>query len=195
MSLSPIDRTRSALLVMDAQRSILDYLPDQGRAVIAAIAPLVQAARAASMPILYVTVGFRPGFPEAHPRNKGFAALRASGRAFPEVPGSDIPEILAPRAGEPLVVKRRVSAFHGTELEVLLRAQSIDTLILTGISTSGVVLSTVRHAADADYGIVVVEDACTDADPEVHRVLTTKVFPRQCTVVSSAELASTLANA
>ena len=54
-----------------------------------------------------------------------------------------------------------------------------DSLVLTGIATSGVVLSTLRQAADLDYGLTVLVDACADADPEVHRVLTEKVFPRQ----------------
>jgi len=54
-----------------------------------------------------------------------------------------------------------------------------------GIATSGVVLSTVRWAADADYDLIVLDDCCADGDAEVHRVLTQKVFPRQATVLSS----------
>jgi nicotinamidase-related amidase len=76
-----------------------------------------------------------------------------------------------------------VSAFAGTDLDMILRANGIETLVLAGIATSGVVLSTLRHAADADYKVVVAEDCCADRDPEVHRVLTEKVFPRQATIV------------
>jgi nicotinamidase-related amidase len=47
------------------------------------------------------------------------------------------------------------------------------------------VLSTVRHAADADYQLLVVGACCSDADPEVHRVLTEKVFPRQASVTTA----------
>lgn len=61
----------------------------------------------------------------------------------------------------------------------------VTSLILCGIATSGVVLSTVRWAADMDYDLVVVEDCCADGDDEVHRVLTRKVFPRQARVVSA----------
>jgi nicotinamidase-related amidase len=75
---------------------------------------------------------------------------------------------------------------------MILRAKGIDTLVLAGIATSGVVLSTVRHAADADYGLLVVEDACADRDDEVHRVLTGKVFPRQATVTTTAEVVAAL---
>jgi len=69
----------------------------------------------------------------------------------------------------------------------VLRAANIDTLVLTGIATSGVVLSTLRQAADLDYRLVVLSDACLDSDAEVHRVLMEKVFPRQADVVTVNE--------
>ena len=69
---------------------------------------------------------------------------------------------------------------------MVLRSKSIETLILMGISTSGVVLSTVRHAADSDYRLVVVSDGCADPDAEVHRVLVEKVLARQATILSSS---------
>ncbi|EST19577.1 hypothetical protein M878_41875 [Streptomyces roseochromogenus subsp. oscitans DS 12.976] len=59
--------------------------------------------------------------------------------------------------------------------------------MLTGIATSGVVLSTVRQAADLDYRLTVLAGGCLDSDPEVHDVLTRKVFPRQADVLSVAE--------
>ena len=71
-----------------------------------------------------------------------------------------------------------------TDLPTLLHARDVETLILCGLSTSGVVLSTIRHAADADYNIVVLEDACADHDPEVHRMLMTKVFPSQAEIMT-----------
>jgi nicotinamidase-related amidase len=73
---------------------------------------------------------------------------------------------------------------------VILRAHNIETLILMGHATSGVMLSTVRLAADLDYQLIVVEDGCADRDPEVHKLLMEKVFPRQGMVVSSKELAA-----
>jgi nicotinamidase-related amidase len=63
----------------------------------------------------------------------------------------------------------------------------VDSLVLTGIATSGVVLSTLRQAADLDFRLTVVRDGCADSDPEVHRVLMDKVFPRQAKVVSASE--------
>jgi nicotinamidase-related amidase len=98
-------------------------------------------------------------------------------------PGSEIHVAVAPKPGDVVVTKHRVSAFAGTDLEMVLRANGIEALVLAGLATSGVVLSTLRHAADADYRILVVEDCCADRDPEVHRVLMEKVFTRQATVV------------
>ena len=99
---------------------------------------------------------------------------------------------VAPRAGDIVVTKKRVSAFTGSDLDVVLRSLDIDSLVLTGIATSGVVLSTLRQAADLDYGLIVLRDCCADADDEVHRVLLDNVFPRQATVVQAAEWRATL---
>lgn len=98
---------------------------------------------------------------------------------------TQIYESVKPKPGEPIVTKLRVSAFSGSDLEVILRSLRIDTLILTGIATSGVVLSTLREAADRDYTLKVLADACLDSDPEVHRVLVEKVFPRQAEVLTT----------
>ena len=75
----------------------------------------------------------------------------------------------------------------GTDLEMILRAKDIDTLVLFGISTSGVVLSTLLDAADADYRLFVIKDCCADRDPDVHACLTDKILARQATVLSSKD--------
>jgi nicotinamidase-related amidase len=108
-------------------------------------------------------------------------------------PGAEIHARVAPQPGDIVVTKRRVGAFPTTDLESILGANNISTLALFGISTSGVVLSTVRWAADMDYQLVVVSDASADMDDEVHRVLTEKVFPWQATVVSTHEFVKALA--
>lgn len=98
---------------------------------------------------------------------------------------------VAPQAGDIVVTKRRVSAFAGSDLDVVLRAQDIDHLVLSGIATSGVVLSTLRYAADLDYRLTVLSDCCADGDDEVHRVLLGKVFPRQANVLTAEEWSAT----
>jgi nicotinamidase-related amidase len=155
-------------------------------------AQLLEAARHAGMKVIYVVVGFRAGYPEMSPRNQSFGPIRESGRFAAGAPGTDVHAAVAPKAGDVIVTKHRVSAFAGTDLDMILRANGIETLVVAGIATSGVVLSTVRHAADADYKVVVVEDCCADRDAEVHRVLVGKVFPRQATIARAEELASSL---
>ena len=86
-----------------------------------------------------------------------------------------------------VITKRQVSAFTGSDLEVVLRGGDVQHLVLCGIATSGVVLSTLREAADKDYRLTVLSDLCFDPDPEVHRVLLEKVFVRQAEVVTSEQ--------
>jgi nicotinamidase-related amidase len=176
----------SALLVMDVQKSIVSSLPET-QTYLVRLRRVVDTARRASIPVMYVVVRFRDGYPDVNPRNARFSQIRGSGRLLASDPNSEIDPAVAPTEDEPVVVKKRVSAFVGSDLDVLLRSQGIEELILTGIATSGVVLSTLRAAADMDYRLTVIADCCADADEEVHRVLTTKVFPRQAEVVSAEE--------
>jgi nicotinamidase-related amidase len=178
---------KAVLLVMDVQPGILDRLDDADE-YLSKIQAAVDTAHEKQIPVVYVVVGFRPGFPEAAARNKSFGAIKDAGRTAMINPQPAI----KPAEGDVVVTKRRVSAFSGSDLEVLLRAYDARHLILTGIATSGVVLSTIREAADKDYQLTVLSDLCADFDPEVHTVLTEKVFPRQATVTTAKEWAKTL---
>lgn len=173
----------TALLVMDMQTAILGSLSSP-EAVINNVAKAITKARERNMPVIYVAVGFRQGTPEISADNKIFAANR---ERFAQVDMQEFIKIhpeLAPKDDEVSVVKRRISAFTGSDLEVVLRAKNIKHLVLTGVATSGVVLSTIREASDKDYGLTVLADCCADGDEEVHQVLMTKVFPRQADVLN-----------
>lgn len=174
--------TGTALLVMDVQPDVTARYPDAG--YLPRLATAVDAARTAGVPVIFVVVGFRAGAPEVDARNRMFGGL--AGRDLPASPAEVHPAV-APLPGEAVVVKRRVSAFAGSDLDMLLRSSRIDHLVLTGIATSGVVLSTLRQAADLDYRLTVPADGCLDADPQVHTVLTGKVFGMQADVVTVAE--------
>lgn len=186
------DLSNAALLVMDYQPTILGIAQDAD-GLIAKAKTVIAAARAKGLPVIYIQVGFRPGHPEISPRNPMFSGIKAAGRLTLDNPGTDIDPRVGRLDDEMVFTKPRVNAFHGTQLETVLRAKGVDTLILMGVSTSGVVLSTTRHAADADYGVFIVSDACADGDPEVHKVLTEKVFPRQATVLSAEDMVAKLA--
>jgi nicotinamidase-related amidase len=178
---------KHALLVMDVQRVVVDRYPDS--AYLPRLREAIGAARAGGIPVIYVVIGFRRGYPEINTRNKMFGAL-ARTKAAADDQATQIHPDVAPEPGDILVTKRRVSAFAGSDLDMVLRAGDIDHLVLTGIATSGVVLSTLRQAADLDFALTVLADGCLDADPEVHRVLTEKVFPRQADVTTVADWAA-----
>jgi len=177
-------QARTALLLMDLQESILQNYPDEG--LLERIRTALAAARGAGMPVVWVRVCFRPGYPEVSPNNMRFSELRRTGRLAEGDPASAIHPSLEVQPQDVVVTKRRIGAFAGSDLEIVLRAAGIEALVLAGVATSGVVLSTVRLAADMDYRLTVLADGCADADPEVHRVLTEKVFPRQATVQTVA---------
>jgi nicotinamidase-related amidase len=171
---------------MDVQNGIVARFGDN-TAYLDRLARSIDAARAANHPVIYVRVAFRDGYPEVSPANKAFSALTGAGGMTETDQATQVHERVAPQPGDVTVVKKRVSAFAGSDLDVVLRSKGVDTLVLTGIATSGVVLSTIRQAADLDYRLVVLTDGCLDADPEVHRVLTEKVFVRQAVVTTIDE--------
>src|SRR6202521_3067136 len=183
-----VNRRSSAMLVMDFQTLIVDNYAAGAEALLDRTAKLIAVARTAGMRVIYVVVGFRPGYPEVSDRNATFNGLKASGAFGAGAESAKIHPAVAPLSEEIVVTKHRVSAFAGTDLDLILRANGIEALILTGIITSGVVLSTLRYAADADYRLLVVGDCCSDRDEETHRVLIEKVFPWQATVTTAAEL-------
>jgi nicotinamidase-related amidase len=184
------DLSHAAVLSMDMQNTIVSiYIKDQPEFLPRAAAVL-QRARDRKIPVIHVQVGFRPGLPEVDTRNQRFGAIKNSPQwqAVFQGPAGAIHSDVAPEGNDIVVTKRRVSAFHGTDLEMLLRANRIETLILFGIATSGVVLSTLLEASDADYRLIVVKDCCADQDVELHNCLIDKFFPKMATILTAEEL-------
>jgi nicotinamidase-related amidase len=183
-----IDPARTAILGMDCQAGIVSiYTRGAKDAFLVRVASVLHHARARGMTIIHVVVGFRPGLPEVSPRNALFGAIKSSEQhqqLFREPLGA-IPEMIAPQDGEIVITKSRISAFAGTDLAMILRANDIDTLVLYGISTSGVVLSTLLEAADADYRVAVIGDCCADLDAALHDCLIQRFFPTRGSVLSS----------
>ena len=176
----------TALLVMDMQAFILKNLKDGGKEIISNVSRAIKSARENEIPVIYVKVVFRPGMPEVSVNNKAFYARKEFWNAMTEE-WMQVEPAIAPLSGDITVNKRRVSAFTGSDLEVILRALGIQHIVLCGVATSGVVLSTLREAADKDYRITVLSDCCADAEDEVHSVLMTKVFPRQADILRAEE--------
>jgi nicotinamidase-related amidase len=187
-----IDPKTTALLLMDFQRMVVDSYAVDKEALLGGVKRLAVMARNSGAMVIHVVVGFQLGYPEVSGRNSVFSSLKAAGLLATGDPSAEIHPELTPLPGDVVVTKQRVSAFTGTNLDMILRSNNIDTLLLTGILTQGVVLSTLRHAADMDYRAVVVADGCSDKDPEVQRVLMEKIFPFQARVATVEEVIGTL---
>ncbi len=185
----------TALLVMDIQGPTMKMIKEPAL-ITAALNKAIQHARKSNMPVIYVVIGFRKGFPDASPAHKTPAGMqRLMAMGLDQDDAYRVHPAVNPQPDDIIVLKKRVSAFSGSDLEVVLRSLGIKHLVLTGIATSGVVLSTLREAADKDYQLTVLTDCCADMDEEVHRVLTTKIFVRQATVAAVEEwTAATLQN-
>jgi len=183
------DPTRSAVLSMDLQAGILSIYAKDQEGFLTRAASVLHHARSLAMCVIHVQLGFRANLPEVSPRNALLSAIKNNPKHQQLFQGSTgaIHPAVAPQGDDIVITKHRVNAFTGTDLDMILRAKDIETLILFGIATSGVVLYTLLHAADADYRLVVIKDCCADRDPETHTCLLEKIFPRQAMVVSATE--------
>jgi len=172
-----------ALLLMDIQQSVLDRVGG-GEPYLDRVVAVQERAEAAGLLVVLVRVAFRPGHPEISQQSRIFSAVEPMVLGDPSV--EPHPRLMRGN-GEVVVTKKRTSAFTATDLEMILRSHNVTRLVLAGMSTGGVVLSTMRDAVERDYQITVLEDLCLDADEELHRVLMTKLFSRQADVIASAD--------
>jgi nicotinamidase-related amidase len=187
-NVEPIDPSRTALLIMDYQNGILPLAPNTEE-LLSGARQAIDLVRSHGGTIGYVRVGFAEESEIGGSTGKRVGGPAAALEHFnAEHPNTQIHDDVAPQAGDIVVRKTRVGPFGSTDLHEQLQARGIDTLLLAGVSTSGVVLSTVRDAHDRDYRLIVLADLCADRDPEVHELLTGKVFPGQAEVIDTKEL-------
>jgi nicotinamidase-related amidase len=166
----PIDLAKTAILIMDFQNDIVNNVAEDAAAVVANAARVLEGARGRGVPVIHV--------------------MHRGGRFTEPSPGAEIHPGVQPAAGEAVISKTKAGPFSTTGLDVSLREMGVDTLALMGVSTSGCVLSASRWAGDLGYRVVVITDACADRDPEVHRVLTEKIYVRQGVMTTDEVLAS-----
>ncbi|MFY9928044.1 MAG: cysteine hydrolase [Streptosporangiaceae bacterium] len=185
---SGLDPKRTALLVMDFQRGITDRMPGLDP-LIGRVREAIADMREQGGTIGYVRVAFTEDDWAAVPAaNRIFAQAAQNRMMHHEDPSTAIHDDLAPEPGDIVVRKTRVGAMSTTDLDQQLRDRGIDTLVLAGLSTSGVVLSTVIEAADRDYQLYVLADGTDDQDAETRDVLLSRVFPRRAQVIGTADL-------
>jgi nicotinamidase-related amidase len=180
---------QTALVVMHYQTDILGLFPSVAPTLLANTRKLCDAARARGVGVYFCNLRFRPGYPEVSPLNRNGQGIKQLGlfiddRIAPE---------LNQQANEPLIVAHRASVFFGTDLELRLSAQGVDSLIMVGIASTGVVLSSVAYASDADFRLYTVKDCCYDPDEVVHEHLFSSAFDTRTTVLSLEDALAWLA--
>ena len=197
-----IDKGQTALLVMDLENDLVHEdgaFKDFGFAkmvndndVLGKVNTLLAAARRAPVKVIHISVKFRPGHPEAS-RSAGLFQAVVSANALVEGTwGATIHEAVSPKEGEPVVTKRAVSAFAGSDLEKLLQTAGITTLILSGVATNFVVEGTAREASDRGYNVVVVGDCCASVSQEAHDSSLTTALPFLATISTLDEVTAAL---
>ena len=175
-----LDPNITAFLTLDFQKGIFGFVPG-AESVIPAASKAMEFARTKQYQIIHVGLGFSPGPPEISDVDSPFKRAKQNNLFVKGTPSAEFHDAIAPPE-ELVVYKHRVGAFSENHLHLILRSRGIENLVFFGISTSGIALSTLRRAFDLDFRCVVLKDACFDADAEVHRVLTEKIFTAQATV-------------
>jgi nicotinamidase-related amidase len=177
-----IDPKKAALLTLDFQKGIFGFVPG-AESIVASATRAVDFARKQQYLIIHVGLGFSPGHPELPDTDGPLKRIKQNNLFVKGTPSAEFHPCIF-RPDDLVVYKQRVGAFSENQLHLILRARGIENLVFFGISTSGITLSTIRRAFDLDFRCTILKDACFDADLEVHRVLTEKVFPVQATVLT-----------
>ena len=182
-----------ALVVIDFCRAYLDEASPLCAGVEDARASCVrvlQAARAAQIPVLHTRVEFQPGGADGGVFFRKVGALECFVRGNPL---GEYGEGLEPAEGEVVVVKQYASGFFGTSLASTLTSMGVDTLIHTGVSTSGCVRATALDSCQHGFVPIVVREACGDRDAAVHESNLFDLDAKYADVVSEQEVLSHLA--
>jgi nicotinamidase-related amidase len=195
------DLRRPAVLVIDMHRGSVDppgtvFVPGAA-GIVPALARLLERARAARVPVVYVVHQVRPDGSDAQSpfwrESASVADLYPNVRE--QVAGSRHTELadgLEPRAGDHVLPKKRYGAFSGNDLAFLLRNLGVETLVLTGVETEICILATAFHAFNEDYRVVVAADATLGLDPECAAAALRIVAREVGWVASTDEVASAL---
>ena len=192
------DPSTSALLVLHYQNGLVRHegvfafsgTPAQveRHGCLEKTAAVLEAAREAAIPVIYVNIEFRPGFPElkkpTYPLIESIqernAFLRGSWDAA-------VPDELKPEEGDIMVINFDSSAFSHTDLDAILRAKGVRQLFLAGIATNWVVESTTRYGAELGYDITVLEDCCQGFSDELHDFAIANTLPYYATIAKSTD--------
>ncbi|HBQ94382.1 MAG: cysteine hydrolase [Firmicutes bacterium] len=180
-----LNRQHLGVMFIDMQNSIAGHEQFQG--TVAACQQLLNLAHVQHLPVIFVHVRpYEHVVRSMRGESEVLLARRASDPADPKQ--YDIIDALPVRPEDHVVTKHVRSAFIGTELDHLLRALDINTVIIGGIATNIGVESTVRVGADLGYNFVVAEDACAALSPEAHDASLKYALPFFARITTVSEL-------
>lgn len=189
--------SKSIYLVLDMENDLIHVDGPNGKApygeqsrarqIIPNTRRAVDKARAAGLLIGFVRVGFSPDYREWPSTSPIFAAAKKNGIFKLGTWGTEIHPDLGKQPGDFDIVKHRVSPFHGTDLEVILRTHDVRRIYCSGISTNAVVQAAVREGHDRDYEMVILEDCCCGLSVEEHEGAM-KSLQRFCKVTTSTDV-------
>jgi nicotinamidase-related amidase len=200
---SGLDNRAGALLVVDVQRSFADlaFLGEYGldtaaenalAAAIRATAALVDTARAAGVPVIWIELA-------SDPDRLWAASNWLRGKSFDEPMGDDEPCVigtpgadwygLSPAAGEPRVAKRHYSGFQGTDLHARLQELGVVWVAVAGFTTECCIAATAADAFQLDYPVLIPSDATAAYEVRVHENALEILALTAARVVSCDELA------
>ncbi|HTH14190.1 MAG TPA: hydrolase [Spirochaetia bacterium] len=188
-----LDPTRTALVLIDLQNRItaLPTAPHTAAEVVARSAELTKACRNVGIPVVLVTVEFRPDGKDRLNLPSDVAGFGGAGT--PPTPSDSL--VVAELGTDPTdirVVKHQWGAFYGTDLDLQLRRRGIDTIVLGGIATNFGVESTGRDAWERNYRVVFVEDAMASMAAAAHEFAVKSIFPRIGRVRTAAQVLEAL---
>src|SRR5579872_3621979 len=165
---------------------------DVGWRGVDAIRHLLAAARQKNVPIIYTTVERRADrLDYGRDRDKNFRTGEAT--SLSDAKGPKIPDEIAPIPADIVISKKKASAFFGTPLTSYLVDMNIDTLLVTGVSTSGCVRATVVDGNAYNFRVCVVEEGTFDRSPVAHKVNLFDMHMKYADVVSLDETMKYLA--
>ena len=172
----------------DGRNGKKGYGPELARRnTIANTAQALSKARAAGVKIGYVRVGFSPDYRECPPNSRLFQGAKKAGLFKFGTWGTEVHPALAPKLEDVDIVKHRVSPFYATTLEAILRANQIQRLYVSGVSSSGAVLSAAKDGHDRDYDVFVLDDCCCALSEEQHQAVIDQL-KRMTTITTSAQV-------
>jgi nicotinamidase-related amidase len=160
---------------------------------LAKTAAVLAASRQAGLPVIYVNIEFRPGFPELKkPTYPLIESIQERNAFFRGSWDAAVPEELEPAPEDIVVINFNSSAFSHTDLDCILRAKGIRRLFLAGIATNWVVESTARYGAELGYDITVLADCCQGFSDELHDFAIAKTLPYYASIATSSEFVAML---